>query len=153
FEAGVRLFGENRVQEFAIKRAQLDEIIDAAAVFHLIGHLQSNKSTRVAELFAAIDSIDSVALARKLNAAAEKQSRVLTVLIEINTGGEPAKSGIPPDSPELEALLVAAARLTALRISGVMSIPPFTEDPEGARPYFRKLRELRDEIAARNLPD
>ena len=96
FAAGVRLFGENRVQEFAAKRAQLTAIIEQGAEFHMIGHLQSNKAAKAAELFAAVDSVDSLALARKLNAA-EKQQCALPVLIEINAGGESAKTGIAPD--------------------------------------------------------
>ncbi len=74
------------------------------------------------------------------------------MLIEINVGGEEAKSGIAPDSPELEGILAGAPTWTNLRIRGLMTVPPFTEDPEGARPYFRQLRELRDQLAARNLP-
>ena len=73
-------------------------------------------------------------------------------MVEINGGGEAAKSGVPPDSRELEELLIAAPRLEALAFRGLMTVPPFTDDPQGARPYFRKLRELRDTIAARKLP-
>ena len=151
FVSGIRLFGENRVQEFAEKREPLEQIISVGARFHLIGHLQSNKAARAAELFSAIDSVDSLALAGKLNSAAEKLGRVLPVLLEINIGREQAKSGLLPDSPELDELLRAAPKLDALHISGLMTIPPFTDDPEGARPYFCKLRELRDDIAALGL--
>ncbi len=118
----------------------------------MIGHLQSNKAGKAAEIFHAIDSLDSVKLAERLNAAAEKLGKTLDVLIEINVGGEAAKSGIAPDSPELENILAAAPEWKHLRIRGLMTVPPFTEDPEGARPYFRQLRELRDGLAARNLP-
>ena len=147
--AGIQLFGENRVQEFATKAAQLKDLV---AEFHLIGHLQSNKSAKAAELFNAVDSVDSLKLARKLNADAQKLGRTLPILVEINTGGEEAKSGFAPDSPELEELLSNALHFECLRIQGLMTIPPHTEDPEGARPYFRKLRELREEIAARQIP-
>ncbi len=99
-----------------------------------------------------MDSVDSLKLAEKLNAAARKLGRKLDVLIEINVGGEAAKSGVALDSPALEELLLAAPRLEALVFRGLMTVPPFTDDPEGARPYFRKLRELRDAIAARKLP-
>lgn len=150
YEAGQRLFGENRVQEFAEKAAGVSDL--PGAEFHLIGHLQSNKAAKAAELFAAIDSVDSLRLADKLNAGAQKLGKKLPVLIEINVGGEEAKSGVAPQSPELAHLLDAAARLTSLEIRGLMTIPPFTEDSEGAREYFRRLRELRDEIAARELP-
>jgi pyridoxal phosphate enzyme (YggS family) len=152
FAAGVRLFGENRVQEFAGKREQLAALISDGAAFHLIGHLQSNKAARAVESFTAVDSVDSPALARKLNAAAEKVGRVLPVLIEINLADESAKSGVAPDSPALDELLRSAPELASLRIVGLMAIPPFIEDPQGARPYFRRLRELRERIAARRLP-
>jgi PLP dependent protein len=96
--------------------------------------------------------VDSLKLAEKLDAAARNLGKKLDVLIEINVGGEAAKSGAAPDSRELEALLLAAPRLEALMFRGLMTVPPFTEDPEGARPYFRKLRELREKITARALP-
>ena len=150
YEAGQRLFGENRVQEFAEKAASLADL--PGIQFHLIGHLQSNKAARAAQIFAGIDSVDSLHLADKLNAAAEKTGKRLPILIEINVGGEAAKSGAVPGSPELEALLVAAPRLEHLEFRGLMSIPPFTEDTEAARRYFRTLRELRDQIAGRHLP-
>jgi uncharacterized pyridoxal phosphate-containing UPF0001 family protein len=86
-----------------------------------------------------------------LNAAARSAGKKLNVLIEINVGGEAAKSGVTADSPELEALLQAATRLDALEFHGLMTVPPFTNDPEDSRPYFRKLRELRDAIAARKF--
>ena len=150
YDAGLRIFGENRVQEFAEKHLDVQSL--AGAEFHLIGHLQSNKAAKAAELFHAIDSLDSLKLAEKLNDAAGKLGKVLRVLVEINVGGEEAKSGLAPDSPHLDELLRAASGLPNLAIRGLMTIPPFTEDPEGARPYFRKLRELRDKIARRNLP-
>jgi PLP dependent protein len=149
--AGLRLFGENRVQEFATKFAAVQSLSDAH--FHMIGHLQTNKATKAAELFHAIDSVDSLRLAEKLNEAATNLNKKLGVLIEINVGGEAAKSGISPASPELDAILTAAPRLTGLDIHGLMTIPPFTDDPEEARPYFRQLRELRDRLSGRNLPN
>jgi PLP dependent protein len=150
YEAGQRLFGENRVQDFAAKAATLQDLQDAE--WHMIGHLQTNKAARTAELFGAVDSIDSLKLAEKLDAEARRLGRKLGVLIEINVGGEAAKSGVAPDSPALEELLIAAPRLQALIFRGLMTVPPFTDDPGGARPYFCKLRELRDTIAARKLP-
>jgi len=149
--AGLRLFGENRVQEFAGKAAALADL--AAAEWHMIGHLQSNKAGKAVELFGAVDSIDSVKLAEKLDAAARSTGRKLSALIEINVGGEAAKSGVAPDSPELEELLLAAPRFQALQFRGLMTVPPFADDPEHARPYFRQLRELRDALALRKLPE
>jgi len=150
YNAGLRLFGENRVQEFAGKAAALADLAEAS--WHMIGHLQTNKAGKAAELFSAVDSVDSVKLAEKLNAAARTPGKQLNVLIEINVGGEGAKSGVAPDSPELEELLLAAPRLESLRFRGLMTVPPFTDDPQEARPFFRRLRELRDTIAARRLP-
>ena len=149
YGAGQRLFGENRVQEFAAKAGALQGLRDAE--WHMIGHLQTNKAAKVAELFRAVDSVDSLKLAEKLDAAARKLDKKLDVLIEVNVGGEAAKSGVAPDSPALDELLLAAPRLEALWFRGLMTVPPFTEDPEGARPYFRKMRELRDKIAVRKL--
>jgi PLP dependent protein len=150
YAAGLRLFGENRVQEFAAKAAALADL--AAAEWHMIGHLQSNKAAKAAELFVAVDSLDSVRLGEKLDAAARSLGKKLAVLIEINVGGEAAKSGVSADSRELEDLLLAAPRFEALDVCGLMTVPPFTDDPEGARPHFRMLRELRDAIARRRLP-
>jgi PLP dependent protein len=150
YAAGLRVFGENRVQEFEGKSAGLSELKDAE--WHLIGHLQSNKAKKAAELFHAIDSVDSLRLAEKLNQAAAESNKKLGALLEIKVGQEESKAGIPLDSPELENLLRAAPQLANLQIRGLMTVPPFTEDPEGARPYFRLLRDLRDQIAARKLP-
>jgi len=148
--AGLRLFGENRVQEFAPKAAALADL--AGAQWHMIGHLQSNKAGKAVELFGAVDSVDSAKLAEKLDAAARGLGKKLAVLIEINVGGEAAKSGVAPDSRELEDLLLDAPRFEALQFRGLMTVPPFADDPEDARPYFRQLRELRDALAARKLP-
>jgi PLP dependent protein len=149
YEAGLRVFGENRVQEFAAKAQALADL--NGAEWHMIGHLQSNKGAKAAELFCAVDSVDSVKLAEKLNAAASGLGKKLAVLVEVNVGGETAKSGVVPGSRELEDLLLAASRLEALQFLGLMSVPPFTDDPADARPYFRRLRELRDAIAKRKL--
>jgi pyridoxal phosphate enzyme (YggS family) len=149
-ESGIRVLGENRVQEFESKFPRPGDRRDAE--WHLIGHLQSNKARKAVELFDAIDSLDSVRLAEKLNHAAEALGRVVPVLIEINVGGEQAKTGIPLDSPDLNALLQAMPRFEHLQVRGLMAVPPFTPHPEAARPYFRLLRDLRDAIAARRLP-
>jgi pyridoxal phosphate enzyme (YggS family) len=150
YAAGLRVFGENRVQEFAGKADALRDLRDAE--WHLIGHLQTNKAAKAAELFDAVDSVDSVRMAEKLNASAESAGRSLSVLIEINVGGEQAKSGVALDSDELEEILRNALRWDNLKINGLMTVPPYTESPEGSRPYFRQLRQIRDSIAARNLP-
>jgi len=162
YEAGQRLFGENRVQEFAAKHAQLGAASPAVAPaavcsvfdfelaeFHLIGHLQSNKAKRAAELFDAVDSVDSLPLAERLHTFAAATGKRLRVLIEVNVGGEAAKEGLAPDSPEIANIVEASARLASLEVRGLMTVPPFTEDPEGARPFFRRLRQLRDQLQAR----
>ena len=150
YQAGVRLFGENRVQEFSDKSDFISDL--HGAKWHLIGHLQSNKAAKASELFDAIDSIDSLRLAERLNAAAEKLKKTLPVLIEVNVGGEESKSGVAPISNEMESILRAAEQLSSLQIRGLMTIPPFGDSPEKSRPYFRMLRELHDEIARRKLP-
>jgi pyridoxal phosphate enzyme (YggS family) len=149
YDAGLRMFGENRVQEFAGKREALRDLPDAE--WHLIGHLQTNKSGKAAELFHAVDAVDSLKLAERLNAAAESLGKRLNVLVEVNVGGEEAKHGVAPNSEALEEILSAAHGLVSLKFCGLMTVPPYTEDPEGARPYFRRLRELRDKILARNI--
>jgi pyridoxal phosphate enzyme (YggS family) len=149
YDAGQRRFGENRVQEFAAKFPSLRDLQHAE--FHMIGHLQTNKAAKALEVFSAIDSVDSLRLADRLNAVAEKLARRIPVLIELNLGGEESKSGVAPVSQEFGALLEAAARLEHLQFRGLMTIPPFTEDPQAARPFFRRLREIRDNIARRNL--
>jgi pyridoxal phosphate enzyme (YggS family) len=150
YNAGIRLFGENRVRDFADKAELLRDLADAE--WHMIGHLQTNKTAKAAEFFAAVDSVDSLRLAHKLSDSAQLFGKKMAVLIEVNVGGEAAKSGVAPGSQELEDLLQAAPRLERLDIRGLMTIPPFTEDPQQARPYFKKLRDLQNQIAARKLP-
>jgi PLP dependent protein len=149
YDCGICLFGENRVQEFAGKAKTLREL--AGFQCHLIGHLQSNKSQAAAELFDGVDSLDSMRLAEKLSSAAQKLGKTLPALIEINIGGENAKSGVAPDSAELEQLLQAASVLS-VDIRGLMTVPPYSEDPESTRPYFRKMKDLFGEITRRTLP-
>lgn len=150
YNAGIRIFGENRVRDFADKSELLSDLADAE--WHMIGHLQTNKTAKAAEFFAAVDSVDSLRLAHKLNDSAQLFGKKMAVLIEVNVGGEAAKSGVAPESQELEDLLAAAPGLGRLDIRGLMTIPPFTEDPQQARPYFKKLRGLQNQIAARRLP-
>jgi PLP dependent protein len=150
YAAGLRLFGENRVQEFAGKARALQDLADAR--WRMIGHLQTNKAAKAVEMFSAVDSVDSLRLAERLNAAAGALGKKISVLIEINVGGEAAKSGVAAESAELQELLHGAAGLEHIEFQGLMTVPPFSDDPQQARPYFRKLRELRDRIATRHLP-
>jgi pyridoxal phosphate enzyme (YggS family) len=145
YAAGLRLFGENRVQEWQQKRPALEHLFAAgpdAARMHLIGPLQSNKTNRAAELFDAVDSVDSLRIATRLNAAARVLNRKLPVLIEVKLSHEESKDGISPG--ELPALLAALESLESLIPAGLMTVPPWSEDPEPARTYFRELRGLRD---------
>ena len=148
---GIRLFGENKVQEFQGKRAELvlphGKPGQADAEFHLIGHLQSNKAARAAELFASIDSLDSVSLAERLNQAAASVGKRLAVLIEIKLSAEETKAGLAPESDELLLLLERLPNLAALELRGLMTVPPFLEDLAAVRPYFAQLRVLRDRLA------
>jgi hypothetical protein len=151
YTAGLRVFGENRVQEFARKADAICDLVDVN--WHLIGHLQTNKAAKAAESFDAVDSVDSVRLADKLNMSANDANKTLSILIEINVGGEAAKSGMVIGSDELEEILQSAPRWANLRLRGLMTVPPYSEDPEGSRPYFRQLRQIRDGIANRKLPE
>jgi pyridoxal phosphate enzyme (YggS family) len=148
--AGIRIFGENRVQEFACKVDALHGL--EGAEWHMIGHLQTNKVNRAAELFTSVDSLDSWRVAAKLNQRASELHKRIPVLIEINIAGEEAKSGLRPGSNELEILLRRAPELEWLAFSGLMTVPPYREDPSEARPYFRALRELFQSITRRQLP-
>lgn len=151
YEMGIRLFGENRVQEFEAKVGDLRGL--AGIEWHMVGHLQSNKATRAAEFFDAFDSIDSLRLAHKLNSAAQQFGKKLPVLIEINIGGEKAKNGVAPESVELNEILSAAPELSSLDFSGLMTVPPYHEDPEQSRGYFRQMKVLFDTIQKRKIPD
>jgi len=141
--AGLRHFGENRVQE---REAKSPQVADLQATWHFIGHLQSNKVRRAVELFDRIDSVDSIALARKLNEAATPQNKRIGVLIEVHMG-EATKSGVAES--DLPALAEAAASLPQLHLLGLMTVPPYSDDPQTARPHFQKLRKLRDETSRR----
>jgi pyridoxal phosphate enzyme (YggS family) len=140
--AGLRHFGESRVQEWEDKRAELGGM---DAMWHFIGHLQSNKAKRAVQLFDRVDSVDSAGLAQKLNEAAAGEKNRLPVLIEVNLGGEATKSGVK--EPELEALAEKVVAMPALELLGLMTIPPYAENTEEARPFFRRLREARGDLA------
>ncbi len=147
YAAGLREFGENRVQEAAAKRLALQDI---DAVWHLIGHLQSNKAKQACQLFDWIHSLDSLHLAEKIDRAAAELGRKLPVLIEVHLGEEASKFGVEED--ELVRLSEQVGALPSLELRGLMTLPPFFDDPEDVRPFFRRLRELAARIEARNLP-
>lgn len=154
YTSGLRLFGENRVQEFAAKR----DVLDAAGIFsasdparfHCIGPVQSNKATRAAQFFDGVDSIDSLRLAERLDQAARQSGKVLSICIEIKLSPEESKHGLAPESAELAELLERIPDFPHLHARGLMTIPPYADDPEQARPFFRRLRELRDALAQRH---
>ena len=143
--AGQRLFGENRVQEWQSKRSELSDLFDTMQA-HLIGPLQNNKTSKAAEIFDAIDTLDSLKTADRLNAAAQSLNKTLRVLIEVKLSPEDTKHGLAPE--DLPTLLRALQPLTHLQPRGLMTVPPFDENPETARPYFQHLRRLRDEHLA-----
>jgi PLP dependent protein len=143
YESGLRHFGENRVQEWEGKRAALG---DLQATWHLVGHLQSNKAARAAGMFHNVDSVDDFGLAQRLDRArAElKEPRRLRVLLEVRVEEEESKSGVKIE--EAATLAERVAALEQVQLAGLMCIPPFLEDAEKVRPYFRRLRELRESL-------
>jgi pyridoxal phosphate enzyme (YggS family) len=143
YEAGLRHFGENRVQEWEGKQGALQ---DLSANWHLIGHLQSNKAAKAAKLFHSIDSVDDFALAQRLERARIETGAngKLRVLIEVHIAAEETKTGA--DAKELPSLAEKIAALPMLELAGLMCIPPFAENAEEARPHFRRLREMRDAL-------
>jgi pyridoxal phosphate enzyme (YggS family) len=145
YEAGQRLFGENRVQE-AQEKAPRVLPLDGLEL-HLIGPLQNNKTSRAAEIFHAVDTIDSVKTAGRLDAAAKGLNKTLRVLIEVKLSHEESKHGVAPE--ELSTLLADTAGFGSLHVCGLMTVPPWSEDAEPARPYFQRLRQLRDENVAK----
>jgi pyridoxal phosphate enzyme (YggS family) len=145
--AGVTLVGENYVQEAKEKRQQ----IKATVEWHMIGHLQRNKTKAAVEVFDVIQSLDNVALARELDKEGRKRGKPIRALVEVNLGGEESKAGI--DRNGVAALLEEIAELSNLRIEGLMTVPPFQDDPEKVRPYFRELRELKENLGGKNLPN
>jgi pyridoxal phosphate enzyme (YggS family) len=145
-QAGVELIGENYVQEAKRKIEKLGKTSE----WHLIGRLQTNKAKYAVHLFDMIHSVDRLELAAELDRRARAAGRVIPILIEVNVGGEESKSGIPLDSaPDLIRM---AAPLANLSILGLMTMPPWFDDPEESRPYFHAMRELRDRIAGEAIP-
>jgi hypothetical protein len=139
-EAGITILGENRVQEARDKIAAPPHV----ARWHLVGHLQTNKAKLAIQLFELIHSLDSLKLAQILDRLGQELAKPMRCLIEVNLGGEQSKSGMTEDG--VRPLLEGAAGLRRLRIEGLMAIPPFLPDPEQIRPYFRRLRTLRDKL-------
>ena len=145
--AGVTLIGENYVQEAADKKRLISESIE----WHMIGHLQRNKAKLAVELFDMIESLDNLALARDLDKEGAKRGKTIRAFVEVNLGGEESKSGIAKD--QLSPMLVEMGKLAHLRVEGLMTVPPFRENLEEVRPFFRELRELRDSLADLHLPN
>jgi pyridoxal phosphate enzyme (YggS family) len=144
-DLGATDIGENRVQE---AEGKITDVGCDRARWHLVGHLQANKVRRAVNLFDVIHSLDSVDLAQRLHRiCGEERKETLPVLIQVDLGHEETKSGI--DESELNHLVESLGPLTRLRLIGLMTLPPFFDDPEQSRPFFRRLRELRDELAAR----
>lgn len=143
YDAGQRVFGENRVQEGAAKIAYLAAQMPGCS-WHLIGTLQSNKARRAAEAFSVIESVDSIRLARRLSEAAGDIARVLPILLEVNVAGEASKSGFSPDDVRRD--MPELMQLPHLALNGLMTVAPLSMNPETVRPVFRSLRALRDEI-------
>ncbi|MBN1829719.1 MAG: YggS family pyridoxal phosphate-dependent enzyme [Deltaproteobacteria bacterium] len=145
-EAGITLMGENYVQEAKRKI----ELMGKDVQWHMIGHLQSNKAKYAVRLFDMIHSVDSLDLARELDRRSREAGRVIDVLLEVNLSGEESKSGCSPD--EAFNLAVGCSGFPNLALKGLMTMPPWCEDPEAARPYFRKLCELKERINGKKLP-
>jgi PLP dependent protein len=149
FGAGVRDFGENRVQEAEPKIAASADLAASGARWHLVGHLQSNKARRAAGLFELVQSIDSLELARRLGRAGEETGRTVRGLIEVDLAAEPSKFGLP--EAELFPALGSLRGQAGLRLEGLMVLPPLLDDTEAVRPYFKRLRELRDRALGEGL--
>ena len=145
--AGVTLIGENYVQEAADKRKDVSDTIE----WHMIGHLQRNKAKLAVELFDVIESLDSLALARELDGEGVRRGKTIRAFVEVNLGAEESKSGIARQ--QVSGLFHDLAKLSHLRVDGLMTVPPFRENLEAARPYFRELRELRDQVNEAHMPN
>ena len=144
---GVALIGENYVQEAQEKKARLSEL----AEWHMIGHLQRNKAKLAVQLFDLIESLDGIALARELDKEGRSRGKKVRVFVEVNVAGEESKSGIAKSA--VTSLMEEVAGLSHLSIEGLMTVPPFRENLEDVRPYFRELRELKDQLNAVGLPN
>lgn len=150
FASGVRHFGENRVQEAAAKVAGLADLQANGLQWHLVGHLQSNKARKAASVFDVIHSVDSIELAERLARASAESGRTLRTLVQVDLAGETGKSGLP--AAAVPDALRRMRALEGLRVTGLMVLPPYL-DPEKVRPYFRRLRDLRDRLTSEGLLD
>jgi len=146
--AGVTDLGENYVQE---AREKIEALSGSPLYWHFIGHLQSNKAKTAVTLFEWIHTVDSVKLAREINRHAAGLGKVQKILIQVNTGMEDTKSGIP--AGDLSGLVTEIGRLANVSVRGLMAIPPYFDDPEAVRPHFKRLRELRDAIREQEIPN
>jgi PLP dependent protein len=146
-EAGVGLIGENYVQEAQARKREIRKSIE----WHMIGHLQRNKAKAAVDLFDVIETLDSAALARELDKEGAKRGKIVRAFIEVNLAGEESKGGIA--QAQIKNLLEEAGQLAHIRIEGLMTVPPFREDPEDVRRYFRALCELRGEYTAWGGPN
>ncbi|HEY7440816.1 MAG TPA: YggS family pyridoxal phosphate-dependent enzyme [Vicinamibacterales bacterium] len=147
FAAGQRDFGENRVQEALQK---IGGSTDLLIRWHLIGTLQSNKARKAADVFEWIHSVDSLELLQRLDSAASQAGRQPNLLVQVDLAGEATKHGVPAD--RVPAIFQAARTCRAARVVGLMLLPPWSEDPDGSRPYFSQLRKLRDQLRVQGVP-
>lgn len=146
-DAGISKIGENYVQE----AVAVHELVGKKAQWHFIGHLQSNKVVQVVPVFDMIETVDSLKLARKIDKYAKLNSKIMSILIEVNSGREPQKNGVMPE--DVEHLVREIAPLSNIKIMGLMTMGPFTGDPEDARPYFVETRKIFDHIKVLNIPN
>jgi len=147
YELGHRDFGENYVQEAGEKKSEISTLVE----WHMIGHLQRNKVRLAVELFDVIESLDNLALARELDKEGRRRGQIIRAFVEINLGGEESKSGIAKN--HVASLLESVAKLANLRVEGLMTVPPFRQDPEQVPPSFRELRELKEKLSEPGFPN
>lgn len=147
YDLGLRTFGENYIQE---AREKFDELSALDISWHFIGHLQSNKAKYAVKMFDLIHSVDSLNLATALDKEAAKIGKVQQILVQVNEGGEASKSGVTPEA--VLTLIKAVSALPNLKIMGLMTLPPFFDNPEAARPFFADLRKIRDDVNTMRIP-
>lgn len=145
-EAGIKIIGENYVQEAAAAQT----VVGRAVKWHFIGHLQTNKARRAVEIFDLVETVDSVTLGRELDRRSREQGKIMPVFIEINSGREPQKSGVWPE--DAEGLTRDLAQLPGLKVEGIMTMGPETGDPEDSRPFFRLTKEIFDRLNKLSIP-
>jgi len=145
-EAGVKIIGENYVQEAAAARA----VVGRQVKWHFLGHLQTNKVRRAVQIFDLVETVDSLKLGREVDRRSREQDKIMPVFIEINSGREPQKSGIWPE--DAEGLIRELARLPGLKVEGIMTMGPETGDPEDSRPFFRLTKEIFDRLNKLSIP-